>query len=102
MQQPHVIRAGQTQGRQLLGLLLALLLLGLSIGTVAHELRHANDPAHVTCAICMLAHGQVLADGAVGVLAVVLVATLILPVFREFVFVSASDLLLAPGRAPPF
>jgi hypothetical protein len=101
MRHLRVIRAGKTWGQPMLGLLLALLLLVLGIGAAAHAARHANDPAHHTCATCSLAHGNFLADGAAGTTVVCLTAGLMLVCRREFVFVPLSDMRLEHGRAPP-
>lgn len=101
MRHVRVIRAVKAWGQPVLGLLLALMLLVLGVGAAAHAARHANDPAHHTCATCSLAHGNFLANGAVGTIIVSLSAGLMLVCRREFVFVSLSDVRLEHGRAPP-
>ena len=101
MQHQRAILNGKALGRPMLGLLLAALLVFVSLGSAVHAERHFNDPAHHTCAACLIAHGGVLADGAIGAVAVLLSGGLILLQLREFIPVLQTDLRLAPGRAPP-
>ena len=81
----------------LAGLLVALLFL-----LTVHSGVHGNhtDPNH-SCAACLIAHGGVIADGAVGTVVFVSRAAFDLPPVGEVLPVSLLDLRLAPGRAPP-
>ena len=81
----------------LVGLLVALLFL-LTMHSAVHG-SHA-DPNH-SCAACLIAHGGVIADGAVGSVIFVSATSIELVHVGEFVPVSLLDLRLAPGRAPP-
>jgi len=81
----------------LAGLLVALLFL-LTVHSGAHG-NHAH-PNH-SCAACLIAHGGVIADGAVGTVVFVSRAAFDLPQVGEVLPVSLLDLRLAPGRAPP-
>jgi|SRR5690349_15471517 len=80
--------------------LMALLWLMIAAEAVGHHCE-SGSLSHHECAACQMAHGTVLADGAVGVAVDLPVASVafqpnwILPVFQS------SDLRLSPGRAPP-
>ena len=81
----------------LAGLLVALLFL-----LTVHSGAHANHgDQHHSCAACLIAHGGVIADGAVGTVIFVSSVPLDLPQVGQVIPASVLDLRLAPGRAPP-
>lgn len=82
---------------------LAALLLVLAVGSGAHREHdaHADKHGHHDCAVCMMAHGGVLANGAVGAFIVFSTSSFDLPSLKESHPVFACDLRLAQGRAPP-
>ena len=83
----------------LAGLLMALMVV-LSVGSGAHR-DHADHADQHSCAVCLIAHGNVLADGAIGTTIVASRTCLVLPPIGESLSASIFDLRLAPGRAPP-
>ena len=80
--------------------LLGLLLLILAVGAGAHR-EHADGPGHQDCAVCLIAHGGVLADGAIGAPIVTFTSCFVLPTSGETKPVFVLDLRLDPGRATP-
>ena len=80
--------------------LLAVWLVVLGLDAVTHR-SHACDADHHNCAACLLAHGGVIADGAMGAAIVLPDAPPILALTSRTYLPLSSDLLLAPGRAPP-
>ena len=104
LQCPHLMRRSNPIKRELasanvwlVGLLVVLLLV-LTVHSGAHG-NHAG-PNHF-CAACLIAHGGVIADGAVGTVVFVSHAASDLTHVGEVLPASILDLRLAPGRAPP-
>jgi hypothetical protein len=80
--------------------LLALLWLVLMAEAVGHHCE-SDRAAHHDCAACQMAHGTLLADGAVGVSWEVPVTELTIQAPCVPPLSTAIDLRLSPGRAPP-
>jgi hypothetical protein len=83
-----------------LACLLAGWLVLLGLGAAVH-CSHSDSPGHHSCAACLIAHGGLIADGAIGVTAFLAGTALALPRTGESSVASIFDLRLAPGRAPP-
>ena len=80
---------------------LVLFAVVLSVAPVLHQRLHANTAAGDFCLICSLAKGQVSASELIPVLAIfVSVLLFCLPRFSSEA-ICASDVRLAPSRAPP-
>ena len=98
MNRSNAISSGRTQARSWLAALLVALLFLLTMHSAVHG--DHSDQNH-SCAACLIAHGGVIADGAVGTVIFVSATSVELAHVGEFVPVSLLDLRLAPGRAPP-
>jgi disulfide bond formation protein DsbB len=78
---------------------IAGLLLLLSVYAVHHA--HSDGGGHQACVLCLMAHGGLIADGAIGVV-VFGISAAFAPLQCGKIFpASVFDLRLAPGRAPP-
>jgi hypothetical protein len=85
-----------------LAMVLLLFSLALAASPALHHYFHSdsNSPAH-TCLATLLAHGRVLSSEASVAVAFVVLAILLLVVFKAPVPPCERDLRLPAGRAPP-
>jgi len=81
--------------------LLVVLLVALSVGSALHRDHGSDHAGQNTCAACLIAHGSLVADGAIGTTIVSLSQSFDLPSLGETKPILVSHLRLAPGRAPP-
>jgi hypothetical protein len=80
--------------------LLALLWLVVAAQSVGHHCLSHQDAGH-DCAACQVAHGTVLADGAVGIRLPLPAAEIVFQPVWAFAVFQSVDLRLSPGRGPP-
>lgn len=90
----------RSQAKAWLAGMLVVLLLVLVFESVAHRAR-AGVVAHHQCAVCLLAHGGVIADGCIRALAQVSAPQIKLSSPWAVAVRDSADLRLSPGRAPP-
>ena len=101
MNRRNTVSRGFALAKSWLAGLLVFLMLALSVGSVLHRNHSDHQAGQHSCALCLLAHGGVMADGATGTAIISAQHSFDLPSLGETKSSSAFDLRLAPGRAPP-
>jgi len=101
MNRRNTVWRGFSLAKAWLAGLLVVLLLALSVSSSIHHEHPDHQAGQHSCAVCLMSHGGVLADGATSATIISSAHSFDLPSLGESKAASICDLRLAPGRAPP-